>query len=62
MNAFVEKRPADYLKLRRQAAEGKSSEFLWGPYVCECGACGAKYLPEAFDFCGRCGAALNGAK
>jgi enoyl-CoA hydratase/carnithine racemase len=62
MNAFVEKRPADYLKLRRRAAEGQSSEFMWGPYTGECAACGAKYLPEAFEFCGRCGAALNGAK
>lgn len=61
MHAFVEKRPADYLKLRQRAAEGKSSEFMWGPYARACAACGAKYLPEEFEFCGRCGAALNGA-
>jgi enoyl-CoA hydratase/carnithine racemase len=62
MNAFVEKRPADYLKLRQRAAEGKSSEFMWGPYAHECPTCGAKYLPEEFAFCGKCGAALNGTK
>ena len=60
MNAFVEKRPADYLKLRQRAAEGKSSEFMWGPYNHECPKCGTKYLPEDFAFCGKCGAALNG--
>jgi|SRR5579859_1025371 len=60
MNAFVEKRPADYLKLRQRAAEGKSSEFMWGPYSHECPNCGTKYLPEDFAFCGKCGAALNG--
>lgn len=59
MNAFVEKRPADYLALRQKAAEGKSSEFMWGPYARECAACGAKYLPTEFGFCGRCGAALT---
>jgi enoyl-CoA hydratase/carnithine racemase len=60
MNAFVEKRPADYLKLRRKAAAGQSSEFMWGPYAGECPACGTKYLPEEFEFCGKCGARLNG--
>ncbi|HLF03148.1 MAG TPA: enoyl-CoA hydratase-related protein, partial [Anaerolineales bacterium] len=60
MNAFVEKRPADYMKLRRRAAAGQSSEFMWGAYARECGQCGAKYLPDEFDYCGKCGAALNG--
>lgn len=60
MNAFVEKRPADYVKLRQRAAEGKSSEFMWGPYAQECAKCGAKYLPDEFEYCGKCGAALNG--
>jgi len=59
MNAFVEKRPADYVKLRQRAAEGKSSEFMWGAYARECPACGAKYLPDEFEYCGKCGAALN---
>ncbi len=60
MNAFVEKRPADYLKLRQKAAAGESSEFMWGAYAQNCPKCGAKYLPETFEFCGKCGAALNG--
>lgn len=60
MNAFVGKRPADYVKLRQRAADGKSSEFMWGAYARECPACGAKYLPDEFEYCGKCGAALNG--
>ncbi|MBI5864046.1 MAG: enoyl-CoA hydratase/isomerase family protein [Planctomycetes bacterium] len=59
MTAFVEKRKADYVGLRRRAAEGGSSEFLWGPYSKTCSACGAKGLPEAFEHCGRCGAGLT---
>jgi len=58
MTAFVEKRAADYEGLRKRAAEGASSEFLWGPYTLECPECGAKGLPEQFEHCGRCGAAL----
>jgi len=58
MTAFVEKRKADYAGLRRRAAEGGSSEFLWGPYALACSACGAKGMPSTFEFCGRCGAAL----
>ena len=59
MQAFVEKRQADYRGLRRRAAEGGSSEFLWGPYTQTCGACGAKGIPEGFTFCGACGGALG---
>jgi enoyl-CoA hydratase/carnithine racemase len=58
MQAFVEKRPADYLKLRELAAAGKSSEFKWGPYSQSCGSCGAKGIPAEFNFCGVCGAVL----
>lgn len=59
MSAFVEKRNADYAGLRRRAAEGRSSEFLWGPYAGTCSACGAKGIPAEFEFCGKCGAALG---
>ncbi|MBI5290656.1 MAG: enoyl-CoA hydratase/isomerase family protein [Chloroflexi bacterium] len=59
MNAFVEKRPADFLKLRQKAADGESSEFMWGAYARACPACGARYLPEEFEYCGKCGAALT---
>ena len=58
MSAFVEKRRIDYMGLRQRAASGGSSEFLWGPYAKTCGGCGAKGLPESFEYCGRCGAAL----
>lgn len=60
MNAFVEKRPANYRGLRELAARGKSPEFMWGPYAQDCPGCGARYLPAEFEFCGKCGAALNG--
>ena len=59
MRAFVEKRKVDFMGLRRRAAEGGSSEFLWGPYTRVCGACGATGIPEAFRFCGKCGAGLE---
>ncbi|MEZ4585439.1 MAG: enoyl-CoA hydratase-related protein [Gemmatimonadales bacterium] len=61
MRAFVEKRRADYRGLRRKAAEGGSSEFLWGPYVHTCSSCGAVGIPAEFSFCGQCGASLDGA-
>ncbi len=59
MTAFVEKRRADYVGLRKRAAEGGSSEFLWGPYTQQCPQCGAKGIPEMFKHCGCCGAALE---
>jgi enoyl-CoA hydratase/carnithine racemase len=61
MGAFVEKRNPGYRMLRQRAASGRSSEFPWGPYVGACPGCGARHLPEEFEFCGQCGAALNGA-
>jgi enoyl-CoA hydratase/carnithine racemase len=62
MRAFVEKRPADYLGMRRRAAEGGSSEFVWGPYESDCAACGAKGIPTGFTFCGACGKPLPAAE
>jgi enoyl-CoA hydratase/carnithine racemase len=59
MNAFVEKRPPDYLKLRQLAAEGRSSEFRWGPYVQRCSNCGSTDLPAEFGYCGVCGTELE---
>ena len=58
MTAFVEKRQPDYRGIRRRAAEGGSSEFVWGPYTGVCPSCGAKGIPAGFQFCGRCGAPL----
>jgi len=59
MRAFVEKRKVDFRGLRKKAASGGSSEFLWGPYAKECGGCGATGIPTGFQFCGRCGVALT---
>lgn len=58
MTAFVEKRKVDYMGLRKRAAEGKSSEFVWGAYKLACPSCGAKGLPADFKFCGNCGKKL----
>ncbi len=60
MSAFVEKRAPGYRMLRERAAAGQSSEFPWGPYARTCPTCGTKYLPSDFEFCGKCGAELNG--
>lgn len=60
MTAFVEKRKADYVGVRRRAADPNgSSEFVWGPYAKTCATCGAKGIPRDFEFCGRCGKALG---
>lgn len=60
MRAFVEKRPARYMEVRRRAADDASSEFVWGANARNCPACGAAGLPMLFRHCGQCGAALNG--
>ncbi len=60
MTAFVEKRKADYVGMRRRAADPDgSSEFLWGPYSKACPECGVKGLPAFFEHCGKCGAVLS---
>jgi enoyl-CoA hydratase/carnithine racemase len=59
MTSFVEKRPPDYRGLRQRAAEGGSSEYLFGPPMKKCAKCGAKGLPTGFQFCGKCGAKLD---
>ncbi|HEY5729055.1 MAG TPA: enoyl-CoA hydratase-related protein [Anaerolineales bacterium] len=59
MTAFVEKRAPRYRMLRERAAQGKSSEFIWGAYKKTCNSCGAKALPEEFTHCGVCGVELT---
>ncbi|MCD6293769.1 MAG: enoyl-CoA hydratase/isomerase family protein [Deltaproteobacteria bacterium] len=59
MNSFVEKRKTDYMKLRKLAAEGKSSEYLWGPPTRKCSGCGVKGIPAEFEYCGVCGKKLK---
>jgi enoyl-CoA hydratase/carnithine racemase len=61
MGAFVDKRAPAYRSLRERAAEGGAPEFPWGAYARACPRCGARNLPEGFEYCGRCGASLNGA-
>lgn len=63
MRAFVQKRRPRYMDVRTRAATGGSSEFVWGSPSLDCPACGAEGIPEAFRFCGVCGAELgeNGA-
>jgi enoyl-CoA hydratase/carnithine racemase len=56
MKAFVEKRRPDVAGIRRDLAEGKGGEYLFGRPARNCRRCGAKGLPEDFGFCGRCGA------
>ena len=59
MTAFVEKRPVDFLGMRRRMADPDgSSEFLWGPYAKTCPKCEAKGIPAFFEYCGKCGAQL----
>lgn len=58
MQAFVEKRPANYMKLREKLAKGEPAEFPWGSLTSSCPKCGAKNLPQQFKFCGVCGGKL----
>ena len=51
MRAFVEKRKPDY---RRK----EGPEFVKGPPVMTCPACGETGLPAGFVFCGKCGTKL----
>lgn len=59
MRAFVEKRPARFMEVRRRAADDASSEFVWGANARTCAACGAAGLPMLFRHCGNCGAPLE---
>lgn len=59
MRAFVQKRTPRYMELRRRAADGGSSEYVWGPPALQCPVCNADGIPAAFEFCGACGAPLE---
>ncbi|HEY3215847.1 MAG TPA: enoyl-CoA hydratase-related protein [Candidatus Eisenbacteria bacterium] len=58
MNAFVEKRKPRYRDLRERAARDRSPETPWGAFVRHCPSCGTRGLPDRFEYCGQCGAAL----
>ncbi len=59
MRAFVEKRPADYRRIRSLARDGGASEFIWGAPEKECASCGAQGLPSGMSYCGYCGQRLG---
>ncbi len=59
MRAFVEKREARPRAMREARARGGSPEYLWGPPAKACASCHAVGIPEAFAFCGKCGAMLG---
>jgi enoyl-CoA hydratase/carnithine racemase len=59
VQAFVEKRPPDVRALRERAARGASSASPWGSPSRTCRECGAKGIPELFDYCGKCGSKLK---
>jgi enoyl-CoA hydratase/carnithine racemase len=56
MQAFMEKRPVDYLGLRERAVSGQYAEIPHGPPTGHCGSCGARGLPATHPYCGVCGA------
>ncbi|MDY6880206.1 MAG: enoyl-CoA hydratase-related protein [Desulfatiglans sp.] len=58
IDAFINKRPPQHVALRQKSASGKSHTFLWGPPTVTCPNCHARWLPEEFEFCGKCGSKL----
>ena len=57
--AFTAKQPPPYAELRQAYAADEHPEYFWGAPLAACPTCGAEHLPNAFKFCGRCGAALT---
>ena len=56
--AFLEKRKVDYRGMRKISADGGSHTYVHGAPFGKCEKCGAKYLPDDFEYCGKCGAKL----
>jgi enoyl-CoA hydratase/carnithine racemase len=57
--AFMEKRKPDYATLRQKYAADQSPEYHWGAPLAQCPHCGARHLPQQFQYCGQCGQALK---
>jgi len=57
--AFLEKRKVDYRAMRKKSADGGSHAYIHGAPLRHCSKCNAMYLPEEFNFCGKCGASLK---
>lgn len=56
--AFLEKRKVDYRAMRRKSADGGSHTYIYGAPMKTCAACGANYLPNEFEYCGKCSAKI----
>jgi enoyl-CoA hydratase/carnithine racemase len=59
MNAFNQKRRADYKMVRDRWANDDAPETPWGPNVQECARCASRGLPARFKHCGNCGSPLK---
>lgn len=58
LNAFKDKRKARYDWIRTLIEEGKY-DFLYGVPRKKCRKCSSEYLPEEFEYCGKCGSKLE---
>jgi hypothetical protein len=59
MNAFNQKRRADYKMVRDRWANDDAPETPWGANTQECARCAARGLPARFKHCGNCGSPLK---
>lgn len=58
LDSFRERREVNYESLREGKVSGRSPEWPWGQYRKTCPHCGARRIPDEFEFCGRCGQKL----
>ena len=58
ISAFLEKRTPERLKMRQEAAAGKTVEYVWGAPTKVCPTCNTRHLPADFVYCGKCGGKL----
>lgn len=59
MKGFVKKQKPDYLGIREDSSQGKSTETLWGSNTVCCPNCKTEGLPRHFTFCGQCGSRIQ---
>ena len=59
VQAFIEKRPADTRNMRERRRRGNPASSCGAPTPRKCADCGAKGIPEKFDYCGKCGSKLK---
>lgn len=58
IDAFLNKKEPNHMNLREKTASGKSHTYLWGPPTKTCSKCNTRWIPEEFEFCGKCGAKI----